>query len=173
MSRIYSVQRLACCLTLALTFFICASVASAHARLELSEPKANSTLKQAPKAVELWFSEELEASMSTVAVTDQTGKRVDKNNVALAEGDKKLQIELEDLGSGTYTVDWKALSTDGHMMKGKFTFTLALAGGGSATAPTTATPAVAQQVEQPKQTGQPTPSQTPPAESIQESGSNW
>jgi copper transport protein len=173
MRRACSVRKLAGCLTLALAFSLCASVASAHAHFERSEPKANAILKQAPKTVELWFSEELEASMSTVAVTDQTGKRVDKNNVALAEGGKKLQVELEDLGSGTYTVDWKVLSNDGHTMKGKFTFTLALAGGGAATAPTTATPVSVQQVEQPKQTGQPTPSQTSPAESMQESGSSW
>src|SRR5437763_1350419 len=140
MSGIYSVQRLARGLSLALTIFICASMASAHARLERSEPKANSTLRQPPKMAELWFSEELEASMSTAAVTDQAGKRVDKNNAALAEGGKKLQVELEDLGSGTYTDDWKALSTDGHTMKGKFTFTVALAGG-VATAPTAAQPA--------------------------------
>src|SRR2546423_8047779 len=148
MSRIYSVRRPACCLTLALTIFICASVASAHARLERSEPKANSTLKQAPKTVELWFSEELEASMSTVAVTDQTGRRVDRNNVALADGDKKLQVELEDLGSGTYNIDWKVLSTDGHTMKGKFTFTVAL----TETLPgATVPPTGAQKIEQPKQ----------------------
>src|SRR5438270_8397893 len=99
MRRVCPVWKLAGRLTLALIFFFCASVASAHARLERSEPKANATLKQAPRMVELWFSEELEASMSTVAVTDQTGRRVDKNNSALAEGGKKLQIELEDLGS--------------------------------------------------------------------------
>jgi copper transport protein len=168
MSRIYSVRRPACWLTLALTLLFCASVASAHARLERSEPKADSTLKQPPKTLELWFSEELEASMSTVTVTDQVGRRVDKNNAALSEGNKKLQVELEDLGTGTYTVDWKSLSTDGHTMKGKFTFTVTLAGGAT-TAPTTAPPAGAQQIEQPKPTGQPTP-QTSPPEPSQESG---
>lgn len=166
MSRIYSVQRPACWLSLALTILICASVASAHARLERSEPKADSTLRQPPKTLELWFSEELEASMSTATVTDQTGRRVDKNNVALAEGNKKLQVELEDLGPGTYTVDWKALSTDGHTMKGRFTFAVTLAGDGTATAP----PAGVQQSEQPKPTGQPTLPQASPAEPVQESG---
>ncbi|HEX8069292.1 MAG TPA: copper resistance protein CopC [Pyrinomonadaceae bacterium] len=164
-------RKLAECLTLALTFFFCAPAAFAHAHLERSEPKANATLKQSPKTVELWFSEELEPSMNTVAVTDQTGRRVDKNNVTLAEGGKKLEVELEDLASGTYTVDWKVLSTDQHPMKGKFAFTVALAGGSAATAPTT--PAGAQQAEQPKQTEQPTPPQTSPAESTQESGSSW
>jgi len=100
--------------------------AFAHARLLRSQPAAGAVLKQAPKSVELWFSEALDAGGCAVAVTDQTGRRVDKQNVGLAEGGKKLQAELEDLPSGTYAVEWKALSTDGHTMKGKFTFTLAL-----------------------------------------------
>ena len=87
--------------------------AFAHARLLRSQPAADAALKQAPKTVELWFSEELDAGGSAIEVTDQTGKRVDKQNVGLAEGDKKLQVELEDLASGTFTVDWKALSTVG------------------------------------------------------------
>lgn len=103
------------------------SSAFGHARLVHSRPEANSTLKESPKIVELWFSEELESTVSTIIVTDQNGKHVDKNNVTLAEGNKKLQIDLEELGSGTYTVEWKALSTDQHTMKGKFTFNVALA----------------------------------------------
>ena len=118
-------RQLAAVLVFLLSLALYASVASAHARLLRSQPAANSTLKQTPKSVELWFSEELEASMSTVTVTDQAGRRVDKNNVTLAEGDKKLKIELEELGSGTYTVDWRVLSTDQHTMKGQFTFTVA------------------------------------------------
>jgi len=40
--------------------------ALAHAKLERSEPKNNSTLQQAPQLVELWFSEELESESVTV-----------------------------------------------------------------------------------------------------------
>src|SRR5205085_11791316 len=100
-------RQLAAVLVFLLSLALYASVVSAHARLLRSQPAANSTLKQTPRSVELWFSEELEASMSTITVTDQAGRRVDKNNATLAEGDKKLQIELEESGSGTYTVDWK------------------------------------------------------------------
>ena len=103
------------------------SVSSGHAKLLRSQPAANVTLRQAPKAVELWFSEELESSFSTIVVRDQNGKRVDKYNPSVAEDGKKLQIDLEDLGSGKYTVQWQALSTDQHTMKGKFGFTIALA----------------------------------------------
>src|SRR5438067_4357665 len=109
----------------------------AHARLLRSQPSADSSLKQPPKTVELWFGEELDAGGSAIAVTDQTGKRVDKQNVGLGEGDKKLQVELEDLASGTYTVEWKALSTDGHTMRGRFTFAVTLEGAATVVPPAT------------------------------------
>src|SRR5713101_4163120 len=100
---------------LVLVVMVCWSAALAHAKLVRSQPSANATLKEAPKIIELWFSEELEPTMSTIIVTDQNGKHVDKNNVTLGEGNKELQIGLEDLGSGTYTVEWRALATDQHM----------------------------------------------------------
>jgi len=45
----------------------------------------------------------------------------------VAEGNKKLQIDLEDLGSGTYTVEWKVLATDQHYNEGQVTFNVAIA----------------------------------------------
>ena len=79
---------------------LCPAVSFGHAKLLRSRPAANATLKQAPTTVELWFSEELESSFSTIVVRDQNGKQVDKNNVNVAEAGKKLQIDLEGLGSG-------------------------------------------------------------------------
>src|SRR5947209_2149783 len=132
------------------TVLLCHSSAFGHARLVRSQPAANAKLKEAPKLVELWFSEDLEPTMSTIVVTDQSGKRVDKNNATVAEGNKKLQIDLEDLGSGTYTVEWKALATDQHTMKGKFIFNVALA-------------EKALNTSTPTQTPNQTNAQTPPA----------
>jgi copper transport protein len=143
--------------------------AFAHARLLRSQPGAGAALKQAPKIVELWFSEELDAGGCAVAVTDQTGRRVDKQNIGLAEGGKKLQAELDDMASGAYTVEWKVLSTDGHTMKGKFTFTLSL-DEAAAAAPST-TPPGSQAAAQPTQ-GQPWAAQ-PTSEGMQESGTPW
>jgi copper transport protein len=152
-----------------LAIFYAQPEAFAHAKLLRSQPGANATLKQSPKAVELWFSEELEAGGCNVAVTDQTGKRADKQSLSLAEGDKKLQVELEDLASGTYAVEWKALSTDGHTMKGKFTFTLALEEAAAAVPSTTpsGSPTAAQPPQSPPQAAQPT------SGGMQESGTPW
>jgi copper transport protein len=139
-----------------------------HARLVHSRPEANSKLEQAPKLVELWFSEELESTASTIIVTDQDGKHVDKNNVTLAEGNKKLQIDLQELGSGTYTVEWQALSTDQHTMKGKFTFSVTSA---APAARITPSPPSTASTNQP--TPAPGPVTTSRSESMEESGSSW
>lgn len=142
----------------------------AHAKLLRSQPFARATLKEAPKSIELWFSEELESKFSSIVVTDQSGKHVDKNDVGLAEENKKMQISLEDLPSGTYTVDWKALSTDQHTMKGKFTFTIT-----ANPAPATQTPppqgAINNVTPRPAQTQQSATSES--SESMQESSSSW
>lgn len=155
-------------LILALAFY--PFVAFAHAKLVRSQPQANATLKQAPKTVELWFGEDLEPSMSTIVVTDQNGKHVDQNNVSLAEGNKKLQIGLEDLAPGTYTVSYKALSTDQHMVKGTFTFTVALSEPAASTAKTgQPTPGA----QKPPPSKQPQQEMTMAAGSMEESTSTW
>lgn len=146
---------------------LCHSSAFGHARLVRSQPAANATLKQAPKLVELWFSEDLEATVSTITITDQSGKRVDKNNATVTEGNKKLQIDLDEVGSGTYTVEWKALATDQHTMKGKFTFNVAVAEKANTSTPTQ----VRNQTN--NRAAQTPPASPQAAESTEESGSTW
>jgi len=46
-----------------------------HAKLIRSQPKAKETLSQAPKFVELWFSEELEAGLNMIEVKNQVRYR--------------------------------------------------------------------------------------------------
>jgi copper transport protein len=100
-------------------------LASAHAKLLRSQPKAKETVSPPPKLIELWFTEELEPGLNTIEVKDQQGNRVDRGQVTLLEGNKKAQTELGDLKPGVYTVVWKSLSADQHAIRGRFTFTVA------------------------------------------------
>lgn len=100
------------------------TAALAHAKLIRSQPKAKTRLEEAPKLIELWFSEELEPNFSTIEVTDGEGKRVALGEVTLSEEGKKVSAPFGDLSPGVYTVVWKALSKDEHPIRGKFTFTL-------------------------------------------------
>jgi copper transport protein len=128
---------------------------SAHAKLLRSEPKAKSRLPRPPKAVELWFNEELEAGFNTVEVKDARGDRFDRGEVTLGEGGKKVRVELQDLPAGTYTVEWKALSSDEHTLKGKFTFTVEASGapGAEEAVPQPSPPDGGQQQTTPAQAG--------------------
>ena len=144
----------------------------AHAKLLRSQPSASATLKEAPKTVELWFSEELEPQFSTIVVTDQSDKHVDKNDVSLAGGNMKMQISLEDLPPGTYTVDWKALSTDQHTMKGKFTFSVRATSSAAQTTPSPrSTASTGPAMPMPVKTS--SPGTLAKSESMEESGSSW
>lgn len=114
-----------------------ASNAYAHADLLRSQPANGEILKESPKAIELTFKKEMQAvSMNSIAVTDQNGKRVDKNSVIVSEDGKLMRSELEMLSSGTYTVEWKGLSADDHTIKGAFTFTVALSDDAASEQPT-------------------------------------
>jgi copper transport protein len=113
--------------TFLLLLLLAPQAALAHAKLLRSEPKAKSSLTQSPKTVELWFNEELEAGFNTIEVKDEQGKRFDRGEVSLGEDGKKVQVELQELLAGNYTVEWKAVSTDEHALRGKFTFTVVVA----------------------------------------------
>ena len=136
------VTRGAALLLLVAAFLLLAPQAAfAHAKLLRSEPKPKSILPQPPKVVELWFSEEPEASFNTIEVKDAQGNRFDRGEVTLAEGGKKAQAELQDLPAGAYTVEWKALSSDEHTLRGKFAFTVEASAAPAAARTTPAPPA--------------------------------
>ncbi len=98
----------------------------AHAKLLRSHPANGEKLQEAPKAVVLTFSEQLQPTeINSIVVTDSNGRRVDKNVLLFSTGGNRMTAALEDLISGTFTVEWKALSADDHLMKGKFKFTVA------------------------------------------------
>lgn len=117
-------------------FFLIATAATgfAHARLARSEPKAKDILSKPPRVIELWFSEELEPGLGTIEVTDRNGTRVDRGEPSLSEDNRRLQVNLAELGAGVYTVAWKAVSRDEHTMRGSYSFTLTERNSGSGTA---------------------------------------
>lgn len=103
----------------------------AHSQLIGSSPKADEVVTEKPAAVELTFSVAIQAAMSTIAVTDQNGRRVDKNNISLSPDGKILRVDLQDAPPGLYRVEWRVLSVDDHVIKGDFKFETRLAVAGS------------------------------------------
>jgi methionine-rich copper-binding protein CopC len=101
----------------------------AHARLLQEEPAEGATLANSPHRVELRFSEPVEAEFSPLEVRNSEGERVDKDNARVDPDDARvLVIDLKELAEGSYTVQWRVTSIDGHVVQGRYTFAVTDAG---------------------------------------------
>ncbi len=100
-------------------------LAWAHARLVKATPADGAALSQAPTAVVLAFNEAPELEFSKVSVLGPQDK-VLLEQIPLQGGDRNsLKIPLPPpLAAGTYTVKYRILSVDGHLVEGKTTFSL-------------------------------------------------
>jgi methionine-rich copper-binding protein CopC len=97
----------------------------AHASLVKASPARRGTLSQPPSRVELTFSERLEPAYASVSVWDAAGRQVDLSDAAVAREDtRRLAVSLPPLGAGTYTVRFRVLSVDGHVVESSFPFTV-------------------------------------------------
>ena len=116
------------------------SPAAAHAVLVSSDPVDGSELARSPAAVTLTFSEPVQLIEGTAQVLSRTGERVDAEGARTSGA--TLTIPLEpDLARGSYTVTWRALSVDAHLVSGSIAFGVrqAATAVGTSTTPTPAT----------------------------------
>ena len=110
-------------LTLALAI---PSLALIHAFPTHSEPRVGWTIANSPPKVTIWFDGELEPAFSTIAVYNSAKQQVDKGNSHINSKDATvLEVDLPNLGPGTYRVYWKALAKDTHVTEGDFSFAIA------------------------------------------------
>ena len=95
-----------------------------HMRLLKSTPAANATLTASPDAIRLWFSEPVDPKGSTVTVKGAGGAAVALAPLTRdAAKDAPLVATLATpVAAGAYTVTWKGMSRDGHVVNGTFTF---------------------------------------------------
>ncbi len=107
-----------------LTAIAPASQAMRHLRLVRSYPAKDTVLTTAPDAVRLWLSEPTQAPVSKVTVTAAAGDTVKLEALTReAAADAPLVGKFtKPVGSGQYTVTWKAMSKDGHVVNGTFGF---------------------------------------------------
>ncbi len=110
----------------ALVFLFAAPRVYAHANLVRSDPPANSAQRTSPPRVQLFFSEAVEPGFSTIAVLDRAGAQSDRRDTrGIAGNAQGLEVSLNELRRGLYTVAWQVLSAvDGHVTKGSFVFTV-------------------------------------------------
>jgi methionine-rich copper-binding protein CopC len=98
--------------------------AVAHAKLLSAVPKADGMAMPMPASLRLNFSEVPELAFSRVSVTGPDNQPVAAGKPGAATDDPNaLVVPLPaNLPEGTYTVEWTAVTDDGHKTSGTYTF---------------------------------------------------
>lgn len=114
---------------LVVSLMIVPAPVSAHTSLLQTDPQPNSTLDHSPDLITLRFDQPLQSGFSKITVYDITKRPVTANPNVTGGGDPStLTIGLPKLATGVYSVIWQVLSSDGHVVRGAYVFTVALPG---------------------------------------------
>ena len=97
----------------------------AHSMLVKAEPPRRAVLAKTPIQVRLWFNEELEGEYASLIVLDAEKHPVTEIKPQLAPDDpKSIVLPLPALTPGKYSVKFRVLSVDGHVVESFFDFTV-------------------------------------------------
>ena len=99
--------------------------ALAHSMLTKAEPPRRAVLTKSPAQVRLWFNEKLEGDYASLVVLDANKQPITEVKPALAPDDpKSIILPLPELQPGKYSVKFRVLSVDGHVVESSFDFTV-------------------------------------------------
>jgi copper transport protein len=84
-------------------------------------PAYRQRVQSAPHAVRIRFDQRVKALSNSIEVVDARGHRVSGTSRS-APDTRKIFVPLRTLPRGAYTVRWHAISGDGHVVSGVFTF---------------------------------------------------
>ena len=96
-----------------------------HVHLTRSEPMADSSVA-APTAVKLWFSAPIEVSVTSIHLTNGANHAVATGAPTQASG-RNQPVVIPITGAmepGRYSVAWRTMSHDSHVVRGTFAFTV-------------------------------------------------
>ena len=97
-------------------------LALAHAKLTHSKPPAGASIGEVPSQLTLTFSAPLH--LTYVALAPTSGEVI-KLEIPSKRANAVHALPLPVLLPAVYTVEWRALSSDGHIMNGSWQFTMA------------------------------------------------
>ncbi len=108
----------------ALTVLVTALPASAHAALLDTNPAPSSVVAKAPATIRMRFSEPVQITSGSLAVTGPDGNQLSGLNPAADPNDGTTMVGTlpSSLPNGTYVVAWRVVSLDSHPVSGRFAF---------------------------------------------------
>lgn len=96
-----------------------------HFQLERSAPAADDSVPS-PAEVRLWFTQVPQENTTSIRILDPAGESVHTGEVEQDPEDETVfSVEIHgELNPATYTVAWRALGDDGHVVRGGYGFTV-------------------------------------------------
>lgn len=99
------------------------SILQAHAIVVRRSPEQGSVAAGNIGKVEVWYDAGIRDAFAALAVIGATGERVDKRDAAIDKTDPShVTVSVDPLIPGKYTVRFRALSADGHLVSGAWDF---------------------------------------------------
>jgi copper resistance protein C len=115
---------------MALTAIVNAQVASAHAVRVSCQPADNAVLTSGPDRASATFNEQLQTTFAAMAVVGPDGNLWSAGEPTVQGA--VVSIGMRPLGpAGSYTVNYRVTSADGHVVSGSWSFRLTEAGTGA------------------------------------------
>ena len=109
-------------LTTAVALLVPVSAAWAHVELKSVSPSKTSTRHSAVREVHATFTSSLVTG--TITIKKSNGATVALKRNGLKSSNKRIlqAVPRSPLGSGRYTVEWRARAPDGHSQRGSWSF---------------------------------------------------
>ena len=104
----------------ALISSIFASGASAHSKVDTTTPSNQAVLAEVPAQIDLDFAKKIR--LTKVEVTHESDPTVPVGLDGQTRFERAFSLPLQNMGDGTYHIEWRGLGMDGHAMQGEFTF---------------------------------------------------
>lgn len=98
------------------------SSVDAHPSLQSTSPAADEVVPSGPAVVELVFNEAVNATLGGVQVIGPDGRRVDRGRPSVSDGGKVVRTAISASARGTYSVAWRVVSEDAHVLAGSLVF---------------------------------------------------
>jgi copper resistance protein C len=99
--------------------------AGAHSLLLESSPAADATLPAPPEQITLRFNNRIEKRLSTIRLVDERGAPRAVTVLGADGPADRLTATVSTLPPGAWRIEWRVLSTDGHIVSGAFSFRVA------------------------------------------------
>lgn len=108
-------------------FALCGTLLAStyHFQLSKSLPEAGSAVSS-PAAIDLWFSQVPQEKATSIRLIGPDEEAIETGSVVQDREDGKHQsVSIDEaLEAGEYTVAWRSMAADGHVVRGDFTFSV-------------------------------------------------